>query len=305
MARKKRFKELVDIIVYAMVACLQFFLLRVSRESAMKFAEVLARFIERAAKRPRKIIEDNLKFVYGEKLDSAARQKLLSDIFCFQTKGAVEAMILPRFSKRDVENLVTLENACLLDDALKKGNGALLLAGHFVDGGLGILRIASNYPLGVIYRPFRNQRLFSLLSKPLRDFNVQMLPRGEKSSDYLKALSENKVLTTAVDQHAEEKGVTIPFMGKPAQTACGWVVLAQKSKAPVLVAFCLRGKNHSYRFIFEDPGEMTFSGDLEKDLYENTLKVQKIIESYVYKYPEQWFWVHKRWKALKKGGVRY
>lgn len=301
-------KNCADFTASIFVSVLQFVLLRVSRESAMKFAAVFARFAERLAKKPRRIILDNLRFIYDGKLDEKAVRKLCSDNFRFQAENAVETLRLPKLTKKNIEERVQVENFHLMDEALEKKRGVLFLAAHFNDGGMGLMLLASRgYPVCMIYRPFRNKKLMSIMLKPVENFpNVRLVPRGVEPTDfYLAQLAENKIITTAVDQHAEEKWVTIPFMGKPAQTACGWAVLAQKSGAKVLVGFCLRAQGGRFRFIVEDPGEMRFTGDLQKDLYENTLVVNKIIEDYVYKYPEQWFWMHKRWKtaqgAMSKG----
>lgn len=299
---------LTDYAAYVFVRVLQFILLRVSRRNAMRFAVVFARVVEKIATKPRRIILNNLRFVYDGTLDEGALRKLCSDNFRFQSENAVETLRLPKLTKKNIEERVQVVNFHLMDEALEKKRGVLFLAAHFNDGGMGLMLLASRgYPVCMIYRPFRNKKLMSLMLKPVENFpNVRLVPRGVEPTDfYLAQLAENKIITTAVDQHAEEKWVTIPFMGKPAQTACGWAALAQKSGAKVLVGFCLRDKGDRFRFIVEDPGEMRFTGDLQKDLYENTLKVNKIIEDYVYKYPEQWFWMHKRWKtaqsAMSKG----
>ncbi len=295
-------KKLTDFTAAVFVSVLQFVLLRVSRKNAMRFAAVFAQLAEKVAKKPHRIILYNLCFIYDGKLDEKSVRKLCSDNFRFQAENAVETLLLPKLTKKDIERRVQVENFHLMEDALAKKRGVLFLAAHFNDGGMGLMLLASRgYPVCMIYRPFRNQKLMALLLKPVKRYsNVQLVPRGAHPTDfYIKILSENKIITTAVDQHAEEKWVTIPFMGKPAQTACGWAVLAQKSGAKVLVGFCLRDEDDRFRFIVEDPGEMVFTGDLQKDLYENALKVNKIIETYVYHYPEQWFWMHKRWKAVQ------
>lgn len=304
LKKKKRVKSLTDFIAYLFVAGLQRVLLLLPYSYAMKFAGGFARLAEKLAKKPRRIIYENLRFIYDGQRDEESLRKLCSDNFRFQSETAVDALLLSKLrAKADVDARASMENFHLMEGALAKKRGVLFLAAHFNDGGMGLMVLACrDYPVCMIYRPFSNKRLMNLLLKPLENFpNVRLVPRGAYPTEfYVKLLSENTILTTAVDQHAEEKAITIPFMGKPAQTACGWAVLAQKSGAKVLVGFCLRDKDDRYRFIVEDPGEMTFSGDTQKDLYDNTLKVNKIIEDYVYKYPEQWFWMHKRWKQNDK-----
>lgn len=298
--KEKKLKKLLDFLVYAFVLGAQFIFQRLSRKKAMAASCAIGNLLYHLVKSPRKAIEENLKFIYSSALTDEKINRMTRDIFVCQVKNQVELFIYRPEREKGLAELVIVENIHELDNALKENNGVLLLTAHLGDWILGITRLISmGHNIYGIIRPFSNKPLYRFLEKVAASRNIHLIPRGEKSKNsYTKLLSENKILTTAIDQHALQKGITIPFMGKPAQTACGWVVLAKKTNARVLVAFCIRKHDDKYRLVIENPGALVFTGNDEKDLYENTLKVNKIIESYIYQYPEQWYWMHKRWRTV-------
>ena len=298
--KEKKLKKLLDFLVYAFVLGAQFIFQRLSRKQAMAASCAIGNLLYHLVKSPRTAIEENLKFIYSGALTDEKINRMTRDIFVCQVKNQVELFIYRPEREKDLAELVIVENIHELDNALKENNGVLLLTAHLGDWILGITRlIFMGHNIYGIIRPFSNKPLYRFLERVAASRNICLIPRGEKSKNsYTKLLSENKILTTAIDQHAQEKGITIPFMGKPAQAACGWAVLAKKTNARVLVAFCIRKLDDTYRLVIENPGPLVFTGNDEKDLYENTLKINKIIESYIYQYPEQWYWMHKRWRTV-------
>lgn len=298
--KEKKLKTFLDFLMYAFVLGAQFIFQRLSRKQAMTASCTIGNLLYHLVKSPRKAIEENLKFIYNGALTDEKINRMTRDIFVCQVKNQVELFIYRPECEKGLAALVIVENIQELDNALKENNGVLLLTAHLGDWILGLTRLSSmGHSIYAIIRPFSNKPLYRFLERSAVSRNICLIPRGEKSkNNYTKFLSENKILTTAIDQHAQEKGVTMPFMGKPAQTACGWAVIAKKTNARVLVAFCIRERDDKYRLVIENPGALVFTGNDEKDLYENTLKVNKIIERYIYQYPEQWYWMHKRWRTV-------
>lgn len=296
--KEKKLKKLGDDLLYVFVRVVYIIVTRLSRKRAMRLSASLGSILYHMVKGVRKTIQHNLKFIYNGALAEEKMDAITREIFTCQVKNQIEFLIYKNPEASRLEELVSVENIHYIDEALNEKRGLLLLTAHFGEWGVGLTRLADmGYGVHVIIRPFSNRRIYSFVENLYGSRKIFLVPRGEKSKEiYLKLLSGNNILTTAVDQHAQEKGITIPFMGKPAQTACGWVVLAKKTKTPVLVSMCAREPDDRYRLIIENPGPLQFTENLEKDLYENTLKINKIIESYIYKYPEQWYWMHKRWR---------
>lgn len=298
MKKNKGIKPLLDFLLYGFILLMQIFFRRLPRRRAMAVSESVGGILYHLVRGPRKTIEQNLKFIYNKDMTDAGVNQMTHKIFVCQVKNQMELMSCRGAQESRIESLMSIEGQDLIDDAFKKGSGVLLLSAHMGDISMGVTRLAAaGYPIYVITRVFSNPYLYSYLEKTYAARNVVMIPRGEDSKEtYYRLLSENKMLATAVDQHAQEKGIAISFMGKPAQAACGWVVLAKKSGARVLLCFCVREDDDHHRIFIEDP-KVSFTDDMKKDLYDNTVKVNKLIEQYIYRYPEQWFWMHKRWRA--------
>ena len=118
--------------------------------------------------------------------------------------------------------------------------------------------------------------------------------------EMLKCLKENGLLGILADQDTDKvDGVFADFFGMPAYTPTGPVTLALKTGASILPCFIVRENNHHTIYV-EEPLALTVTGEREKDLKVNINLCNKIIESYIRKYPAQWVWMHQRWKQKPK-----
>jgi len=114
----------------------------------------------------------------------------------------------------------------------------------------------------------------------------------------VRLLRENQAIGILSDQNvAAREGIFVDFFGRPACTAVGTAVLAMRTGAPVLPAFMARMKNGKYKFIIKPPVEISVTGDDEADIHTNTQRFTRIVEEVVREYPDQWFWIHQRWKT--------
>jgi KDO2-lipid IV(A) lauroyltransferase len=105
-----------------------------------------------------------------------------------------------------------------------------------------------------------------------------------------------------IDQNVSMvEGVFVDFFGRPACTTTGLALLALHTGAPVIPGYVVRMDDGRYRFIFEEEVELVRTGDREQDVLINTQKYTRIIEDTVRKYPDQWLWVHQRWKTVPAG----
>ena len=125
-----------------------------------------------------------------------------------------------------------------------------------------------------------------------------LIPKGGSGKKIIRLLRENKTIGILSDQNvATNEGVFVDFFGRPACTSVGTAVLALQSGAPVLPVFMPRMPDGRYKLLFLPPVEITRTDDYESDLRVNTQRFAKVVEDMVRKYPEQWFWIHQRWKT--------
>ena len=113
------------------------------------------------------------------------------------------------------------------------------------------------------------------------------------------AIKRNKMVGVLLDQNVDwYEGVFINFLGRPACTSKGLALMALKTDVPVIPAFTVRKTDGRYRVIFGEEIQLKRSGDRTRDVEENTELFTRAIEYYIKKYPDHWFWFHRRWKTL-------
>jgi KDO2-lipid IV(A) lauroyltransferase len=137
------------------------------------------------------------------------------------------------------------------------------------------------------------------MTKYVRTINGNvMIPKGGTGKRIMELLKQNQFVGIMSDQNVSAReGVFVDFFGRPACTGVGLAVLALRSGAPVLPGFMARQKSGKYKLILKPLVEISRTGDYEADLRENTQRFTKVVEEIVREYPDQWFWIHQRWKT--------
>ena len=219
---------------------------------------------------------------------------------CFQNLGKtlVEFMRLPGMSSKQIHQLVAFEGRGHIDRALARGNGAIILTGHFGNWELLAASIVANgYPLRPLVRQLRSKRLDALVSTYREKAGYPGINRDGAIRGALRCLKKNELIGILADVDTKTDGVFVDFFGRPAYTPCGPVAIALKTGAAILPTFIIRQPDDSHRAIVEPPLILQQSGNKRQDLIANTQKFTKVIESYISRYPEQWIWMHERWKT--------
>jgi len=201
-----------------------------------------------------------------------------------------------------VSQKVTLKGREYVDEALKKGQGLIAVTAHFGNFPLMMLNFAlEGYPSCTIVRPVRDQVLEEYLMKRRTDVGLKTiyaLPRKKCVDACIKALRNNEILFIPLDQNfGSNGGVFVDFFGQKAATATGPVVLASRTGATILPMFILRQKDDNHQIIVEPPMDLEEGKDEKDTIFINTAKITKIIEGYIRIYPQEWGWMHRRWKS--------
>ncbi len=214
---------------------------------------------------------------------------------------AAEFFDLPYITKKNIHKWIEVEGLENYEAANSQQKGLLTIIAHF--GNWELLSVAG--PLlfqkaNIIYRPLDNP-VFNNLVEYVRTVNGnELIPKGRSGKKIMRLLKENEGIGVLIDQNvAAREGLFVDFFGRPACTGVGLAVLALQSGAPVLPMFMARQKSGKYKLIFKPPVEVSKTDDYEKDLFENTQRFTKVVEDLVREYPDQWFWIHQRWKTQK------
>jgi len=148
-----------------------------------------------------------------------------------------------------------------------------------------------------IVRPVRSPRLEMMVNRSRESMGIKCISRGTSIKEALKCLKRNEILGILSDIDTSVDGVFVDFFGRPAFTPRGPASIALRTGAALIPAFIIRQKDDAHKVVIEKALELEITGNQEEDVLINTARFTKIIESYIRKYPEQWIWIHKRWKT--------
>jgi len=177
---------------------------------------------------------------------------------------------------------LTIENIERLDNALKEGNGAIVLTAHLGNWELGAAALTPRgYPPIVVALPSPSKKITEFFTKRRKARGMEVVYLGEGMKKLIVALKKNRVIATLGDRDYLQHGMVCPFMGGKISIPLGVFELANRTGSPIMPAFCIKEKG-AYRINFEPP--------IRVDNIEDSVKKWgKILECYVRTYITQWY----------------
>jgi KDO2-lipid IV(A) lauroyltransferase len=253
------------------------------------------------AGKQRKIAKDNLKLAFGNEKTPREIKDLIKSNFVYIAKSGVETIALINNPKLLLKK-VKLSGKENLQSALSKGKGVVIVTGHFGNFPVMVTRFAlEGYKTNLVLRHLRDEKVDEILLEKRNRLGITSIynkPRIECVNKCLEALRRNGLVVMQIDQNfGSGSGVFVDFFGQKAATPTGPVIFALRAKASIVPVFIVRQPNNEHIVIIEKEFDIE-----EKISYDNTIqynieRLTKIIESYIRRYPEEWSWIHKRWKT--------
>jgi KDO2-lipid IV(A) lauroyltransferase len=246
----------------------------------------------------RRIALANVSLALGPALSSRERAATVRASFRHLGTTAVECCRLFLGRPGEMLSAVRVEGLEHVKQALADGRGAFYLGAHL--GNWELLAAAhavTGVPLSVVVRPLDNPYLEAVLARGRERHQVRPIPKRVALRGIRVALARNECVGILLDQNAGPEGVFVPFFGQLASTSRSLAVLALKTGAAVLPAFIRRLPDGDHEATIEPPIPLVRTGHLERDVAANTARFTEAIERRIRTQPEQWFWVHRRWKT--------
>jgi KDO2-lipid IV(A) lauroyltransferase len=211
---------------------------------------------------------------------------------------AAEFTQFPKYTRENIGEVIEL------DEAVNRGKGVLFLTGH-----MGPWELSSfahgvyGYPCYFLARPIENRRVDALVNRYRCLSGCQMIDKNDSARAMLRILKSGGVIGVLADQNTSlDEGVFVPFFGIPACSTAGLAKLALRTGAAVVPGYAYWDETRrKYILHFEPAVELTQTEDEDADIRANTAKFMKVIENFARAYPDQWLWVHKRWKTRPPG----
>lgn len=221
-------------------------------------------------------------------------------VFVNLGKNLFELFSFPKMRGELLSSVARIENEQALRDALKLGKGVLMASAHCGNWEIiGAAVPAAGMPINAIARKIYIEGLNNLLLSMRTGVGEKVILRSGASAakDMLRGLRGNEIIAMLIDQDTVVPGVFADFFGRPAWTPSGLATLALRTGAPVVLCLDARMPDDTHRVICEGPVVMKKTGDNEADIKDNTQAITSMIEKHIRQYPDQWVWMHKRWKT--------
>jgi len=246
----------------------------------------------------RKVVLQNVALAFPD-WEPSQRVKVARTSLWHWALNFVEYSFLPWLKRENVDSHFEFYNLELLDKALSKGKGVLLLTLHMGNGDLGCVGLAlRGYPMVMVSKFFKAKWLNDLWFGMRERAGMRFIPPRNSSYALLKGLKGGGVVVIPLDQFTGPPiGVRTTFFGVETGTAAGLAVMADRSGAPVLAAYTMRTPSgrHAVRFereILEAQGK-SHTPEQVTQIFNDEL------EKIVRRHPDQWMWLHRRWKRFK------
>jgi KDO2-lipid IV(A) lauroyltransferase len=251
----------------------------------------------------RRTAAENLKLAFPEWTRKQRRAVIKGMVRQLGWMGA-EFARFPKYSETTIERAVLLDAFENFAAAQSQGNGVLFLTGHMSAWELApFAQALFGYPLHFLVRAIDNPRVDALVTRYRCLSGNLPIEKNQSARAVLKVLSAGGTVGILADHNTLlAEGVFVDFFGIPACTTAGLARFALHTKAAVVPGFLhWDAAVRKYRLCFEPAVEITRSGDDAVDIRENTQRFMRVVENYVRQYPDQWLWLHKRWKTRPPG----
>lgn len=287
---------------------LQFFLFKclhllfsiINISSAEKLANIFAFMIGNIFRYRREVILDNLHLVYGDILPEK-ENILLKKIYRNFTYLWFEVLYAKKINLENFKDHFTIKNFEIVNNLLSLNKGLIMITGHlgnfeWTPGLFGL----KGYYYNAIAKRQRNPYINAFMQDTREYFGGKIIFTKNALKEGLRVLRNNEILMMVVDQDARRKGVFVNFLGIPSSTAVGTAIFHLRTKAPILFIAMIRKSFGHFDVYFEEVNTKDDLTITEESVIEITQAHSAVLEKWVRKYPEQWFWMHKRWKTKPK-----
>ena len=288
--------RIADKALYGFIMLLGVLVRSISRNTSTTIAHLIGDFAYQVLKIRRPLVEENLTLTFPEK-NSSEIKTLARKVYRNQAENFIEMLRLPMIkTAEDAARLMDFKDRNILAKTLGQNKGCVLLSAHF--GNWELLALCGGFlvaPLTIIVKEVKNHAIN-------RQINLWRTMRGNRIiydwqalREGLRTLRKGGVLTMLGDQSNSSGIFFTEFLGRRTSVFLGPAFFALNAGVPLFVAMCRRTEGGRYTVDIEEV-DMTSLGKERADVEELARRYTKLLERSIYQYPEEWFWLHNRWK---------
>ncbi len=217
------------------------------------------------------------------------------------TITGLEVLSMHSWNKSKISSIIKLTNPEALDFALQKGNGVILIGGHYANWELIIscCTLLHNKNMSIVVQEQRNKFVDNKINNLRTQFGNKTIKMDKAPKQVLQELKENKIVAMLGDQSGKEDGLYVNFFGRLASTHKGPAIFAIRSGASLLFMQNIRFENGKYELTLKNIPYDEINSNKENAISILTQRITTTIENHIREFPTQWLWMHKRWKHLQ------
>ena len=275
------------------------FFIRITPRGLMHFfAKGLAFFIYALDSKHKKIAMVNLDLAYGDTLSEEERKEIVKACYVNLVLMLVDFVKNQGISREALLKKVTFKNEKVLTNALAEGKKVILMTGHYGNWELVALSIAAKFgDMTIIGRDLDASNMNMILKQNREQFGIELIDKKGAMKSMISVLKNGRMLGLLVDQNtSENEGLLVDFFGKPVRHTPSAAILGRRFDALIIPVFITTDDHVGYTLTFYEPIVTDKTENKDEDILRSVQQQAKTTEEVIRKKPEEWFWLHKRWK---------
>lgn len=289
---------MADYIAYITVRLLNFISNFVPINASLWLGRQMGRAGFFLNRKRRVIAYANLKAAFAKEKSPKELKIITRKVYQNLVQTFMEILNLTKINRKYVDRYVKVVNMDRIRNAAKSGRGTILLTGHFGDWEMSsLVSSVEGFPIMVLAREQKMKRLNELLNRLRESNGCKVIRKGISIKNIMRALYERNIVGILSDQDAGKNGIFVDFFGRPASCHLGPFEIAQRTNSIILPNFIVRTKGASHELFLEEYIDLKDLSSSKEDIRQALQEFTGLLESYIRKYPDQWLWLHKRWKS--------
>lgn len=264
---------------------------------AYRCAHYAARLLDLSVPKLRRVARANLAFAYS-KVDAQKREVIIDGVFENIARMLVSFARFPDLTPANIGDWISYDGLEYYEAAKRWGRGVLIATAHLGNWELSAFAHAlMTEPMNVMIRPLDNPLVDDLVERRRTLSGNRLIYKWDAARAVIKALRNNEAAGILIDQNTSiSEGIFVDFFGKPACAGSAFAKLAHHTGAPVIPGFALWDAA-ARRYVLRFYPRIELSGDAAED----TQRIHSVLEEIIRSYPDQWMWIHRRWKTRPAG----
>jgi KDO2-lipid IV(A) lauroyltransferase len=284
--------------IYLIYKIIKFKVAVFPRRLSLGFGRLLGVLFYTLDRKHRKVALTNLTIAFGDSSSPRLRKQIARASFMHFGEVLVDLIKFRTLSPEKRAPLLTISGEGHLEDALRKGKGALIVTAHYGSWEMGISGLARFGKVDVIARALDNDFMEEELLALRKSMGARVIYKNQAARETLRSLKNNRIVAILIDQNVlREQAIFVNFFGKTAATTPALATFHLKTEAPIIPAFCCPTPQLAYHLQLFAPIQVPVTGDRETDVATITQVSTKAIEDQIQKKPQYWLWFHDRWRT--------